>query len=211
MEEITPSLAAPLGASGAFLCDVARFHEIRRLMAELHTVQAQLCEVDARLLNCNHPDWLFHFGNACRRKRRDPKEALPAFAGKLEADRVRLRANMEELRLKLLELEPTLHLTTHSLVEPASVAQLAPRATHRMKDHAVAARNAVIDAHLDHPALAICEILDQEFPFTDRPASQLPDRWVRDFGVKIFVEAYRRCPNRVRKMISVRRRKCLLP
>jgi len=209
--EITPSLAVPLGVSGAFLCDVERFHKIRRLSAELRTVRAQLCEVEARLRNCNDPDWLFRFGNACQRRRCDPKESLPALAGKLEADRIRLKAQMEELRLKLHELEPTLHLPAHSLVEPASVAQLAPRATHRMKDPALAGRNAVIDARLDHPALAICEILDQEFPFTDRPASQLPDRWVRDFGVKTFVEAYGRCPNRVLKMISVRRRKCLLP
>ena len=202
---MTPSLAVSIGVSGAFLCDVERFHKIRRLSAELRTVRAQLCEVEARLRNCNDPDWLFRFGNACQRRRCDPKESFPALAEKLGADRVRLGAQMEELRRKLLELEPTFPLTAHSLL------QFGPRATRRMKDPAVAARDAVIDARLDHPAPAICEILDQEFPFTGRPAPELPDRWFRDFGVKTFVQAYRKCPNRVRKMISVRRRKCVLP
>jgi len=211
MEEVTLNLAVPIGVSGAFLYDMERFLEIRRLSAELRSVQAELYEVEARLLSCNDPEGLSRFGNACQRKKCDPKEALPALTQKLEADRARLKAQMEELRLNLLKLEPTLHLTMHSLVEPPSPLQLAPRATHRRQDPAVAARNAVIDAYLDQPDLAICEILDQEFPRTDGPAPELPDSWFRDFGVKTFIEAYKKCPNRVHKMISVRRRKRRLP
>ena len=211
MEEIKLSLAVPIGVSGAFLYDMERFLEIRRLSAELRSVQAELYEVEARLLNCNDPEWLSRFGNACQRKKCDPKEALPALTEKLEADRARLTARREELRLNLLKLEPTLHLTMHSLVEPASALQLAPRPAQRMQQPEVAARNAVIDSQLDLPNLAICEILDVEFPFTDRPARELPDGWVRDFSVKTFLEAYQECPNRVHKMISVRRRKHGLP
>lgn len=165
MEETIPSLAVPIGVSGAFLHDTGRFIEIRRLSAELFKVRAQLQEVEARLLSCNDPEWLFRFGNTCQRNKRDPKEELPALTEKLEADRARLKARMEELRLKLLELEPTLHPTMHSLVEPPSLVQLAPRATHRRQDPAMAARNAVIDSYLDHPDLAICEILDLEFSY----------------------------------------------
>lgn len=211
MEQTIPSLAAPIGVSGAFLHDTGRFIEIRRLSAEFRKVKSQLYEVEARLLSCNDPEWLFRFGKTCQRKKSDPKEGLPALAEKLEADRARLRAQMEELQLKLRELEPTLNLTTHGLVEPASALQLAPRPTQRMQQPEVAARNAVIDARLDHPDLAICEILDLEFCYADRRPSELPDRWVRDFGVKTFTEAYEKCPNRVHKMISVRRRKRRLP
>ena len=207
----TLSLAVPIGVSGAFLHDPGRFIEIHRLSAEFGKVKARLEEVEVRLRNCNEPEWLFRFGKTCERKKGNPKEELPALAEKLEADRARLRAQMEELQLKLREFEPTLNLTTHSLVETASALQLAPRPTQRMQQPEVAARNAVVDAHLDDPNPAICEILDQEFPYTDRPASELPDLWFRDFGVKTFVEAYKKCPNRVQKLISVRRRKHGLP
>lgn len=211
MGETTVSLAVPIGVSGAFLHDPDRFIEIHRLSAEFHKVKAQLQEVEARHRGCNDPEWLFRFGKTCQRENRDPKEEHPALAKKLEADRAGFRAQMEELQLKLRELEPTLPLTTHSLVEPTLPAQFAPKPTHRMKQPEVAARNTVIDARLDHSDLAICEILDVEFPFTDRPARELPDGWVRDFSAKTFVEAYQECPNRVHKLISVRRRKRRLP
>jgi hypothetical protein len=210
MEETMPSAGVPIGVSGVFLRDADSFVQIHRLWAELRKLNARYREVEVRLRRCNDPDWLVRFGKSCQRKRRDPKQELPTLATKLEVEKALLVVQIDEVRHKLLELDPTVLSVIDSLIEPSSSFRLA-RGSARRTNPDVAARNTVIDANIEQPNKAICETLDLEFPYTDRPATELPDSWVRDFDVKTFVEALQMCPNRVHKMISLRRHKRLLP
>ena len=209
MSEMGLDLSVPVGVSGAFLCDRARFYEIRELLTEFDRSNSRLSEVEYGLLCCNDPQWLAKFEGRCRQLNRDLEQELVKRAESLEAEKKSLTERIAELRQKLLALEPSalqVHTTLvgPSILYPQPLLNSGPR---KERNAAVAARNAAIDCYLQLPNdLAICEALDDEFPPTkDRPAPQFPDPWFQKFGVKSFVEAYYKCPHLVHTLIGKRR------
>jgi hypothetical protein len=210
-EQMGLNLSVPIGVSGAFLTDKARFSEIRQLFTEYSLLIERLAKAQHGLHNCMHPEWLFSFGNRCRRLRLDPNQELVEQERKLSIERTELTIGIEEVRRQLLQLEPRALDACHTMVGAL------PFLSHRRdlqeskrqgrKTPAVEARNSVIDCHLKLPNLGICQELDGEFPYTDRPAPQFPDNWFRCFNVKSFLEAYEHgeCSRLVQTMISKRR------
>jgi hypothetical protein len=195
--------------SGKFLCDKETFSEIRKLFAEFRGLSSKLGKVEYDLRCFDDPEWIASFEKQCQRLKRDPKRQLIARADSLETQKAALASQIDEVRHKLLLLEPTALDIRHSLVgAPAQYWHPLPSPKRRKeKNAAVEARNAAIDCLLHLPNdLAICKALDDEFPPTqDRPAPQLPNSWFERFGVKSFVEAYRKCPHCVHTMIGKRR------
>ena len=199
------------GISGQFMNNKEHFSQISRLFADLSSASSKLQTIEAQLWNCNQPAWLNSFANRCQRLKRDPGKELISLVYKLEAKKTALEATVSATRANLLELEPSALDTRKTLAGPFSTFSTLPVA-QRMKDPDVTARNVVIDAYLDQPDVAICQILDTEFPADDgRPATGLPENWVTQFNVLTYCDAYERCRQRVQTLISKRRRKKHLP
>jgi hypothetical protein len=206
----TVDVTFPVGVSGMFLRDKVKFSQLDSLFAELSSARKRLSDAEAQLRNCNHPAWLISFEKRCRRLKREPKQELISLVCKLEAEKIVLQATINDVRHKLRQLEPTAFDTITTLA--GLHLPMAVPARRRMPNPDVIARNAVIDAHLDHSDFAICQILDVEFSSSNgRIAAGLPDSWEIEYGVLTFCEAYHQCPQLVHTLISKRRGRNPLP
>lgn len=209
MNDMGLVLSVPVGVSGAFLVDKKRFSEIQKLSIEFSRLSSRLAEVQYKLRRCNDSEWLASFEDRCRRLKRDAKRELVELADSLETEKATLTAKAEEIRQKLLQLEPTALDLNHTLVGASSQygTPFTKPASKRERNPAIEARNRVIDCQLHLPNDAICEVLDEEFPpLKDRPASQFPNSWFERLGVMSFKEAHCKCPHLVHTLIWKRRK-----
>lgn len=206
MYESGLDFSAPVGVSGLFLSDDARFLEIRNLLVELDRLNLRLNKTEYDLACCNDPKWLDAFRERCRRSNRDAKQDLVLHAAGLETEKRSLIEKIDQLKQKLLELEPSALQVHTSLAGARALCLPVPSdvTPTRVKDPNVASRNKAIDCLLHLRNFAICKELDDMFPPPHAP--QLLDGWFRRFGVKSFVEAYRKCPRLVHAMIGRRRK-----
>lgn len=209
MNEPDLELSVPVGVSGAFLRDKNRFAEIRRLYSEFNHLCSMLEDIERKLHSCNDPEWLTAFERRCLRLKRDAETALVAEESKLQTRRAELASSKEETRQKLLELEPSA-LDVHHTLGGSSRYLNPPVERRRQKQVSpeVGTRNKAIDSLLHLSNLGICKELDDMFPYSDRPAPQLPHAWPGRFDVKTFEEAYENkvCRHLVHTMISKRRK-----
>ena len=211
MENTGLELSAPVGVSGKFLCDKEKFSDILKHFIEFRRLNLKLGKVEYELRCFGDPEWIASFEKQCQRLKRDPKRQLVHRADSLETEKAALTSQIEEVRKKLLLLEPTALDTRHTVVgAPEQYWYPLPSPKRpKEKNAAVEARNAAIDCLLDLPNdLAICKALDDDFPSTkDRLAPQLPNSWFEKYGAKSFVQAYYKCPGLVHTMIWRRRRR----
>lgn len=205
MDDSTLDLSAPIGVSGIFLTDTAKFTELHRQFAELLSITSRFEGVDARIRNCNDPAWLISFEKRCLRLNRDPRTELPELVQDLESQKNKLQAQKDETEKTILQLEPTALDVSRTLAPRFGVFSGQREYPRLKKNPDIAARNTIIDARLDEPNEVICNALDFELGQPDRPTQGIPDSWIKKYGVKTFREAYNRCPNLVHAMIWKRR------
>lgn len=210
MNEQGLELTVPMGVSGAYLLDKARFGQIRIAWRTFYRLRSALLEVEQKLQRCHDPEWLTAFGQRCGRSKSNPEEALTEQVNRLGRQRMTLEAEKEEARSKLLALEPRA-LDGYQTLAAGSLPylHLPPRPARRiLRNPAAKSRYEVIDCFLDLPNKTIAYELDAAFPFFDRPSPQLPEPWFEKYGVRTFKEAYghKKCKHLLISMISKRRR-----
>lgn len=199
------TVTVPVGFSGAFIGthNRSRLEMLFSQVLKFDRLIARKRKIEQELNNCNNPVWLARF--SWELGLRDFDEELTTRASELEAKRAELLTRLETVREQLEQEFPGVAGEIESR-SPASRNVVPNSGKRKQPAHRspVAERNRLIRRYRDLPHLQMCHGLDDAFPPGASPARQLPNSWVRDFGVKSFVEAYRHpeCRSRVHRLIS---------
>ncbi len=198
------TVTMPVGVSGTFIrsFDASRLSALCDLSLDFSNLTARKRRIEEALRNCNDPVWLARFAE--RVGPSNFKASLVQRASALEAELAELLPKWEVLQNELQHLDPAIpqSIEVHSVAAPK---RSGPSGTRRAIRHGnlVAKRMGVIRKYKDQSHLQICRELDEALQDQTR-AVPVPSTWVRDFGVKSYVGAYRipACRPRVHRLIS---------
>jgi hypothetical protein len=209
-------VTSPIGVSGAFiqLAEAGRLPAISPLMAKHQRIGTRLAVIEEKLRRCNVPESVNEYASYCKDRRKEFSVEFRKLVKDLEARKTELRRKLRVIEKQLSREQPSLGqpLTQQAYLTPTGQISLVP--TRQVpSDPDIVGRNNFISAHRSLPASEICGKLDGKFIQSDGTTRGLPVKWVEDFEVRTFRQAYRhkKCRGLVQTLVSKAKKSSYLP
>lgn len=179
------------------------------LVEQQRDLEKELSEVEQELKNFKDREWLLQRYRTLRREGKRFEDCLPQYAENLEKQKIRIRAQLEEVCQRIREIDPYLLETGQSAGD--QVGKVSPTTNSltisRRSDPLLIARDVAAWMCGPVPIKKVCGKLDIVCG-KHSPSVGLPENWTKKYGVETYSDAYKhpRLRNSVQKMISCARR-----
>jgi hypothetical protein len=195
------NLTCPAGTSGKFIEweQAGKLEEFASVCVEAQRMVRERSEIENKLRSCNCVASLIELKAT---KKKHFVKGLKARVHKLEYRKLEIENRLLVIKLFLKMEAPELVRFTEQVDPELSFPTSIRRGTRESSPY-VAIRTATIQKYPDKSHEEICRILDRELS-----SRELPERWITEFEVESFWQAYRNPKVRplVHTMISKARR-----